>query len=207
MKLIVDAGTDRTANRLSSVMLRDDANPYRRRTALSVRSLSFPVARCHRRDLCVHTALSHPPSETTDRFQPDARRVSLFSWRASNPDSRPRCMSPGRSRWATPSSTTLSDPALWPLARHERRPDWVACRRAFGAGRKARHAVGNQMSIGSEKVPIRLIARGTESSNPLPSSGESCANPTSSIRAHWVRSIREYDLYTPTCCSSCRGPY
>ena len=27
MKLIVDAGTDRTANRLSSVMLRDDANP------------------------------------------------------------------------------------------------------------------------------------------------------------------------------------
>jgi hypothetical protein len=44
MKLIVDAGTDRTANRLSSVMLRDDANLYRRRTALSVRSLSFPVA-------------------------------------------------------------------------------------------------------------------------------------------------------------------
>ena len=35
-----------------------------------------------------------------------------------------------------------------------------------GAGRKARHAVGNQMSI----------ARGTESSNPLPSSGESGAN-------------------------------
>jgi hypothetical protein len=32
------------------------------------------------------------------------------------------------------------------------------------------------MSIGSEKVPIRLIARGTESSNPLPSSGESVAN-------------------------------
>jgi hypothetical protein len=32
------------------------------------------------------------------------------------------------------------------------------------------------MSIGSEKVPIRLIARGTESSNPLPSSGESTAN-------------------------------
>ena len=40
-----------------------------------------------------------------------------------------------------------------------------------GAGRKARHAVGNQMSI----------ARGTESSNPLPSSGES-ANPRSLAR-------------------------
>src|SRR5689334_14798283 len=29
----------------------------------------------------------------------------------------------------------LSDPALWPVARHERRPDWDACRRAFVAGR------------------------------------------------------------------------
>src|ERR1700730_1694447 len=28
----------------------------------------------------------------------------------------------------------LSDPALWPLARYERRPDWDACRRAFVAG-------------------------------------------------------------------------
>ena len=37
VKLIVDAGTDRTANRLSSVMLRDDANPYRHRAALSRR--------------------------------------------------------------------------------------------------------------------------------------------------------------------------
>src|ERR1700730_3341973 len=77
-KLIVDAGTDRTANRLSSAMLRDDANPYRRPTALSVRSLSFPAARYHRRDLCVHTALSRPPSEAADRFQPDAGRGSLF---------------------------------------------------------------------------------------------------------------------------------
>jgi hypothetical protein len=42
MKLIVDAGTDRTANQLSSMKLRDDANPYRRRTALSVLSPSFP---------------------------------------------------------------------------------------------------------------------------------------------------------------------
>src|SRR6516162_9804918 len=42
-------------------------------------------------------------------------------------------MSPGRSRWATPS-LQLSDPALWPLARHERRPDWDACRQAFVAG-------------------------------------------------------------------------
>ena len=65
---MVDAGTDRTVNRLSSVMLPDDANPYRRRTALSVRSLSFPAARYHRRDLCVHTALSRPPSEAADRF-------------------------------------------------------------------------------------------------------------------------------------------
>jgi hypothetical protein len=48
MKLIVDAGTDRAANRPCSVMLRDDANPYQRRTALSVRSLSLPAARCHR---------------------------------------------------------------------------------------------------------------------------------------------------------------
>ena len=64
-------------------------------------------SRCRRRVLCVHTALSHPPSEAADRFQPDAGRVSLFSWSASNPDSRPRSMSPGRSRWATPSSTTF----------------------------------------------------------------------------------------------------
>jgi hypothetical protein len=34
VKLIVDAGTDRTANWLSSVMLRDDANPYRCRNGL-----------------------------------------------------------------------------------------------------------------------------------------------------------------------------
>src|SRR5580704_4716457 len=37
----------------------------------------FPQ-RCHRRDLCVHTALSRPTSEAADRFQPDAGRVSLF---------------------------------------------------------------------------------------------------------------------------------
>jgi hypothetical protein len=48
MKLIVDASTDRTANRLSSVILRDDANPYRCHTALSVRSLSCePISRGH----------------------------------------------------------------------------------------------------------------------------------------------------------------
>jgi hypothetical protein len=41
-KLIVDAGTDRTANRLSSMMLRDDANPHRRGTALSVDRCRFP---------------------------------------------------------------------------------------------------------------------------------------------------------------------
>ena len=35
-------------------------------------------SRCRRRVLCVHTALSHPPSEAADRFQPDAGRVSLF---------------------------------------------------------------------------------------------------------------------------------
>jgi trans-2,3-dihydro-3-hydroxyanthranilate isomerase len=35
---------------------------------LPVRSLSFPAARYHRRDLCVHTALSRPPSEAADRF-------------------------------------------------------------------------------------------------------------------------------------------
>ena len=58
MKLVVDAGTDRTANRLSSAMLRDDANPYRRRTALSVRSLSLPAALSSAGSLRAHSLVA-----------------------------------------------------------------------------------------------------------------------------------------------------
>ena len=50
---------------------------------------------------------------------------------------------------------------------------------AGGARRKARHAVGNQMSIGSEKFPSRLIARGTESfeSTPPPAASQVRTRP------------------------------
>jgi hypothetical protein len=49
-KLVVDARTDRTANRLSPVMRYDGANPHQHLTVSSPRSLSSSAPRCHRRD-------------------------------------------------------------------------------------------------------------------------------------------------------------
>src|ERR1700750_1937694 len=62
-----------------------------------------------------------PPSEAADRFEPDAGRVSLFHGPLPIPTPglalRRRAIRDGLHR-----VLQLSDPALWPLARHERRP-------------------------------------------------------------------------------------
>ena len=78
-------------------------------------------------------AVSRPPSEAADRFQPDAGRVSLFSWPASNPDFRPRSTPSDCSAWATRISVRGSHPALWPVAGDDREPDRASGRRAVAA--------------------------------------------------------------------------
>jgi hypothetical protein len=81
----------------------------------------------------VHAALPPTPTEAADRFHPDAGRVSLFHGPLSIPTP---CLALCRRavRHGLHRVLQLSDPALWSLARHERRADWDACRRALRCG-------------------------------------------------------------------------